>query len=278
MSLQDLKAFVIALLSLLCLPPSLASEIQGIVRVGATDRLTNVTVVAQLQYPPSTRLSTVTGSSGTFSIQVDDGAWSVFLDSAEPNARGLVVPAPRLVYVNNSSPYIEIVATRPDAALSGYVRDETGSGVSNVVVTAIENIAGNNFSTLTDANGFYQLALSSSFIWQVGIAPASLSELKLLSSGMFGISFYPAETAVRDIQVFRIKHTLNMTVVDESGAPVSGASATVNAYLGNNIPFELSPPFNGNSAKLELPTGDWIAKVTVPDGSVLPRRFHVTNS
>src|ERR1051325_10888543 len=278
MRLRDLKASAIALLCLLCLSPSLASEIHGIVRVGATDRLTNVTVVVQLQYPPSTRLSTITDSSGTFSIQVDDGAWSVFLDSAEPNARGLVVPAPRLVYVNNSSPYVEIVAMHPDTVLSGYVRDETGSSVSNVLVSAIQNVTDNNFSALTDANGFYQLALSSSFIWQIGIAPASLSDLKLLSSGMFGISFNPGEAAARDIHVFRIKHTLNMTVVDESGAPVAGASATVNAYLGSNIAFDLHPSFNGNSAELELPTGDWIANLVVPKSSVLPRRFHITNS
>jgi hypothetical protein len=277
---QALKAQALAFSCLLFAWPSLASDIEGIVRLGAAERLANVTVHAQLQDDPSTQISTVADGTGAFSFQVGDGTWILSLDTAEMNARGLILTEPRFVSINNSFGYVEMVAKQPDATLSGYVRDETGAGVGNVTVTAYDrpDLSLNLLRAVTDETGFYRFSLASEMTWLVRIDLADLSSLKLLDLGMFGISFNSGDVITRDIEVFRIKYALNMTIVDESSAPVSGASVRVNAFFGDDIRFDLYPQVNGNAATQELPTGAWIVYVDVPAGSVLPRRFHVTNS
>ncbi|PAT11804.1 hypothetical protein CKJ80_00875 [Corynebacterium hadale] len=165
------------------------------------------------------KTSTTTGQDGTYKFaSVPAGEFSVSV--VPTNARS---GEPKEVTVRPNRPSTaDIQLTRAPGNLEGVVTNDAGESVNDAKVI-LKDADGNEVATAqTDANGKYQFNEQKAGSYTVTVEAGTAHEANSVDA-----TITPAKTEVADVQVKRTNGWAEGTVVDETGAPVEGATVTI---------------------------------------------------
>ncbi|RME45656.1 MAG: carboxypeptidase regulatory-like domain-containing protein, partial [Caldilineae bacterium] len=197
-----------------------------------------------------------------FTLRVPHGGYRVVVHPHSPQFLGPLVD-PIRVEPNSTYDLGTLTLVAKDAAITGTVRDEGGSGVAGIPVVAWRAGAPDTLRTRTAPDGRYLLPLTAG-TWHVQPAPGPAQPYLYTGEGQ---SVTLASGQVQGGVVFTLTDaaaTINGQLVDEAGNPltdVDGWARAVNANVQNGAPIQ------DGEFTIFVPPGTYGVIAALPAGS-----------
>ena len=208
-------------------------------------------------------------ADGTFTISVPHGTYKVHIRSADPQYVGPSV-APISLPPNSTYDLGILYLIERDAAITGTVRDEDGTGVEGIPVVAWKTPGPGWAKATTGPDGVYVLSVISG-TWSV--RPAPQPDQPYIYAGE------PQQTTVAsggtvtgtDFTLLNASAHVTGTLVDEDGNPVSDLSGWATARHTTVPTITTGAPVDDGLFTLLVPTGTYRIRVHLPaDSPYLP--------
>lgn len=205
-----------------------------------------------------------TNSTGNYTFNISSGSWTI-----EVSKTGFVSPAPRTLTLNTGDNLQNQNFTLIPRAnqVTGFVYQVSSSGTGQVpvggVTVSATPVSGQTVTTVTGSNGQYTLSLKNGSytisVAQTGYTPSSSTQLTLtVAQTVSGVNFTLTPNP----------STVNGLVTDLAGAPLSGATVSVQGVA-------TTTSLSTGNYSLSLPSGTHTLTVT-RSGYVTPASATVT--
>ncbi len=186
----------------------------------------------------SVNTQAVTGFTGTYSITLAPGSYSV--EVLLPSDRNdLVKPAPASITVTagqmlDQSFQLKALAAA-SKAVSGTVRTGDGKAVADAVVKAVSQTTGQWLTAPVAGDGTYYLKLSPG-VWNISILPATTTAATWVWQNQPQVITLAdnsiAETATLNFSVTVLTAKVTVAATDEQGKPMAGAGIGISPVAG----------------------------------------------
>ncbi len=208
----------------------------------------------------------IDNNNGTFSINVPAGSY-IFNVWAPPDS---LYSAPNInpfsVADGETKNLGDITLATKDATIQGTVTDGSGNPIANLFIEAFSRSGGGFSQGQTNSSGQYQIKVTSG-TWMV-MPRLSPSDPYALNSTPQEIKIQTNQTVTHDIQLTSASATIQGTVEDENGNPLSIYGFAFAQVNGSNFgPGGLGGPIERGSFSFKVPAGNYSVNLGLPPGS-----------
>jgi hypothetical protein len=211
---------------------------------------------------------TATDSSGNYVIAVNGGVWFVSPTAGALQEAGYVAPNPATPFLQDAQAKpINFAVPLANAHLSGTLRDEVGTPVSDTTFRAEETSGTGRFTSFAteDPNGSFNLGLTSG-TWRLrpDFDDATDSDLIFIVPGDFTLS--PNQTiSGLDLRVQEPTRHVLVHIKDNAGDPYEGARVQIILQSGGKTYLAYAATDENGDARVPALDGNWQLFIQGPE-------------
>jgi len=242
------------------------NKISGFLRDSSSNGISGVQVFANAIIngtPFATQ--TTTDSSGFYSMSIGNGEWNVGVNCCNGCDNGLPsnyqCPNGQDVTISNNDQTVNFAAASYNTFISGQVRDEFGSPVTNMNVFANPTNGFSSFGATTDNGGNYSMGITAGhYLMQLNTDGSTGTPSLGLVSPFIPVTIQDGVSINNfNLIVRHVTGTIVATITNgDNGQPVSGISISANgSFNGTNYSSGTQPTGAGGSTTLQVFNGTW---------------------
>lgn len=204
-------------------------------------------------------------ANGAFSIRVPNDTYNVAVIPHDPQYLGPPVN-PIVVPPNTTYDLGTLTLLAKDAAITGTVKDENGTGVEGIPVVAWRSGQPKAVQTQTGAGGIYVLAVSAG-TWHVQPAPGPTNPYLYTGTGQ-DVTVSSGQTVSNvNFDVMIANAMIHGQLVNSSSQPINDAEGWAQAVQSGNPAVHKGAPIQAGKFDIYVPGGTYNVTAHLPAGS-----------